>query len=978
MEESDLTIDKLYGGVPSFRIDHPWFGVLVDTEYNYPLTSGVYLGNGWFITSNYPLQDLFDKGLPESVYFDRFRVRFGITSAQETPETNIRVREYSINRNVKHPDFKFWDRINGNPEAKTDFYYNNNTFQLGYAIYQFSRNINSGQFATADLLLIKVNGNPDSDGVIPLGLPNHQNILWNTNDNHQLIGIGDDYIFINRYNSKDFISNTSDIESNTQIQLDIDEQNIVKKTPVHLTTSDGYKNLNILSDTWQKIYRNLVGETLDNFILGIIDINQSSFTPLTQSQLEDYSEEWFKATGIWTTSDKSGASSFRIIRNENYITDFYQGSQSSNSHYSVVADHGAPLVATSSDGREYLAGVFSWSRFFSAEFPYQMGEHYPDVITSVKYYMNWIESVISSDMDFNQKVSYTVELDEIQQEHKDPVIFDSQLETNEEYLARLEEEFSNLTNSLTNYSLILNDLELDDVLMNDSDFQQLISNTSDYSSKLENWISNLENENTDYYTSDHEEYIISNNQWTSDRNKLELLVNSLNQNSLKLEPAITNGDIDKFIADSYLGDLRYLKLYKSLNTRSLDLYWYQTKGTVYYSELYNYYTIRSNSKDNESILQSRYINHLNRYEAVIRSAHLITNYKSVIEKADTIPLSYSRVGLFNENWGYFFQFNTPNDESDILISLIERYNGVDYETKRENWNIDTFDGNGRSTIKLEKLSTDPRGELDFKLNCFPKSPLDYWFRYEPSGFVFVGFRIGGLIKVAHIYAQRTRILNNLPLRIEVNTDTVVNEFESRLYDYEIYSISEFDRTDLSTRLNWRNLSLSNIRTGVKMLSSAGETIPINNPIISFKAPTPANGMPPVSFQITEIQMIAYSQVPKDNPEIPFNPNKMELYWELVLNARLPSATWYMKSPLNSQLVLDSSSEQLAEGTVVASGMAIGLEVIKPDVFITGTNLDAISDTLTLAVRGIRSGLTSQSSINSRNLDLWYLIKWREF
>jgi len=293
-----------------------------------------------------------------------------------------------------------------------------------------------------------------------------------------------------------------------------------------------------------------------------------------------------------------------------------------------------------------------------------------------------------------------------------------------------------------------------------------------------------------------------------------------------------------------------------------------------------------------------------------------------------------RVGYFDGYNGYYFE------DSGGTLSMVQRTNvtgtPVNTAITQASWNIDAFDGSGKSGITLD-LSKSQTLFIEFA-----------WL-----GRVRMGFIIDGKIHYAHQF-------------MNANTDTSANTSDSNLpIRYEIINISGASTSALEQISSSVIVSGEIKQEGVLHSANRGtSTLSVDNaanyPLIGIRLDNnkPGATVTPVSFNIlTTTTTTAYK-------------------WTLIINPTIGGSDAAVWTPFSSTSAVQyditrSTSNTLTGGTVIASGYAVGTTTVDLDlntILTLGLDLSNISDQLVLGVQKVAAGS-----------DTFYAaVTWREF
>lgn len=293
-----------------------------------------------------------------------------------------------------------------------------------------------------------------------------------------------------------------------------------------------------------------------------------------------------------------------------------------------------------------------------------------------------------------------------------------------------------------------------------------------------------------------------------------------------------------------------------------------------------------------------------------------------------------RLGLFDDNNGYFFEF----DGTNAKVAIRSKISGsvVDTTVNQSSWNLDTLNGSGTSGVTLD-LSK----QHIFCIN----------YQWLGTGRVMFGLYIGNSIIWCHQFSHAnssTTIYSQtatLPIRVSIKNNTAT---ASTLELSCGTLISEGEES-----FQGRLLSVSN-GSVVRNFSTTGTRIPI----LTIRKQT--------AYLDLGLLIIGYGFF--------FNSSDNFLV-EIVKNGTITGATY--NNVTNSYMQLDVAATAISGGTTMISGYGTGNSsantaivnsILSETSNITiGTNLDGTSETLSLVATNLTASAKAYGYINYKEL-----------
>ena len=294
-----------------------------------------------------------------------------------------------------------------------------------------------------------------------------------------------------------------------------------------------------------------------------------------------------------------------------------------------------------------------------------------------------------------------------------------------------------------------------------------------------------------------------------------------------------------------------------------------------------------------------------------------------------------RVGLFDENNGFFFEL-VGNTGVNFVIRTNVTGSMAETRIARANWNSDKLDGTGSSGVTLD----------------FTKQQLiSFDYEWYGVGTVTLGFIINGAIVNCHTFytanIQPTVWSSTpfVPIRLELfNTGVTASSSTLRQGSNSVIcdGIAEIPGANVS----FSSPSLVTLSNGTYL------------PLISVRLQsTSLNGV--VKLGLLTTTAIVASGTPT------------AIAYKIIRNGTLTNASWANHPNSGSFTQVDSSSSAVSGGTVVRQGVSTGTpEDINNIIFQLGRqSLGTVSDTFTVAIASLNAttayGLASLQWIESR-------------
>ena len=306
-----------------------------------------------------------------------------------------------------------------------------------------------------------------------------------------------------------------------------------------------------------------------------------------------------------------------------------------------------------------------------------------------------------------------------------------------------------------------------------------------------------------------------------------------------------------------------------------------------------------------------------------------------IKFATPIANLTQRVGLFDENNGFFFELVGATGVNFVIRTNVT---GSMAETRisRSNWNGDKLDGTGTSGIILD----------------FTKQQLiSFDYEWYGVGSVTLGFIINGAIVNCHTFytanIQGTVWSSTpfVPIRLEIfNTGITASSSTLRQGSNSVIcdGIAEIPGANVS----FSSPSLVTLSNGTYL------------PLISVRLQSTAlNGV--IKLVLSTTTAIVASGA------------TTAIAYKIIRNGTLTGASWANHPNAGSFTQVDSSSSAVSGGTVVRQGVSTGTpEDINNIIFQLGRqSLGTVSDTFTVAIASLNAttsyGLASLQWIESR-------------
>jgi len=305
-----------------------------------------------------------------------------------------------------------------------------------------------------------------------------------------------------------------------------------------------------------------------------------------------------------------------------------------------------------------------------------------------------------------------------------------------------------------------------------------------------------------------------------------------------------------------------------------------------------------------------------------------------IRLGDADPGYRKRIGLFDENNGFFFEVD--NAAYSVVVRSSVTGSVVEQRVSRDDWNGDKLDGTGPSGIIADVTY---------------HQLLSFEYEWYGAGQVKVGFSINGITHYIHTFNHANVIslpwssTPFLPQRFELENLTGGQENPSRLYQGSNSIITEGTTERLGTPESYLTPLAG---TG---MTTANVFYPVSS--LRLKSTALKGIVLPYSFQCATI----------DNTT---------LYYKIIRNATLTGGTWSDHPDPNSFTQVHTYSgdaSPIGGGSNLTSGIVptgSGSSVVfdgSTSYQIGRNTLGTVSDTFTLAVAASGSNKSAIASMN---------------